>query len=88
MVAVTRACSPPGASRQAGARAWQSGRDGLPAGRGAAQPAAVFQPLELGADVLALASGHVDAGPLPTIAQVTGPPVSAATAATASSSDR
>jgi hypothetical protein len=41
-----------------------SGRDGERAGRGAAQPAAVPGPLELGADVLALQTGHVQAGPL------------------------
>jgi len=58
------------------------------ASRGAAQPAAAFESLEFRADVLHLAAGQVDPGPLGGCMQVTAPPVSAASAATASSRDR
>jgi hypothetical protein len=62
----TRLCARRGhATRQAGPlRPAGSGRDGELPGGGAAQPAAVFEPLELGADVLAVAAGHVQAGAL------------------------
>jgi hypothetical protein len=60
----------------------------VPGGADLAGGTAVFQPRELGADVLALPAGHVDADPRSGHLQVTGPAVSAAAAATASSNDR
>jgi hypothetical protein len=41
---------------------WPAGP--IPAGAGAPEPAAVFEPLEFRADVLALPTGHVETGPL------------------------
>src|SRR5690242_20622250 len=65
MVVFTRAYAPAGGIPAGRTLApVRSGRDGELAGRVAAQPAAVLQPLELGADFLALAAAHVDAGPL------------------------
>ena len=61
----------PAARSRSGRWSWRavmislgSGRDGELAGRGAAQPAAVFESPEFRADVLHLAAGQVDPGPL------------------------